>query len=1185
MHLKNGGDPADFTTGGTTHTPSAQRIFESESDIFVPAAMEGQIRADNAELVAAKKKIIVEGANGPTTPEADEILEKAGRPVVPDILANSGGVLVSYFEWLQNLKRERWPEIDVDQMLNERLSSATREIFETAAYYKVSFRKAANILAITKIVDAELARDKELAADFSESKPPYKGFKYLKAPETIEQLNNLINRGLFKDWVRMSDQRLKNDIERIVSEIIGLKQSGKRDIRYVFLSGPPTVGKSFVAQAIVQSLQVQKYAAVYLDDDKESEKIAFYRPDFGKTDLIIAEGNNIFSEVNRQVADEKHRYGVFVNSVPSFKLSGNMPFTTADLRLIAEILYREKTSQGKLQAIDIIRAWPAERKRHIEQIYPTRKYADHSINTYLGYELPIVKDELLPELDYAEKIANADQDQKIRKESLRILQGLFDLFKDIPAVDPNSVLTDNSMPTQYLSLGARLAAVRTLIPPGDHAPREYKGLKNIWLWMGSSTRVFLVPFHDRLELIPDATTMTDPKDHVALLAGEEVMIGRSDAADLQILRDNQTSRTHAKIRLEKSDEGYRVLITNLSDRGALTIGEGGFEDGQQEPGDFKHDEKELIEGSSRLRLLEEIYKDQLPFLEKKEYEILYKDLEGYKAHSGMLQSSMGQYLGEKWQAFRKQVRDYSKEVLRFSQAVEREMKFWVTSLGWYESIALEAVAERASNPQSLGFGASLSVPLEITPSMARAYLSLKNSNQLDPVWQKLINENLFPQDGKEALIHSLNDAYQSLQSEEKTKILKDLAERVQIGDWVELREGTVLIKVLVRPKKINVERIEKGTVFYRGTDGREGEMPRKELERRIREREAKFLSMGARLAGEKEPLSEAVRAVLSKRIGRQKSSPVYSKRQVSVLLRERTAVLQEIREVDAEIQKVSGEIEEINDRRENLKKRMQQRLLDAADEQVTNEEYRARNKDAMRLNLLNSQRAESVRNFSAVAKKRKDLEEQKLVLEKELDDKTRLRWRNWSGARIREIEHSISGARLAVFHKEPLANIRREGFERIMSLLQFSHVDEMQSFIQRNDIGKWWRENYVPALEHGRYPTGADAEKVDAAFVRAIRKFVENARNEISRSKKLIRSEHKNIIEETLQRAERFADILDASSDARKKGIRLDEALSDVIYFLSGSAQKASQVVLTDSLPPVWASSGSVFYLLMGLLL
>lgn len=135
---------------------SNKELVELECDVLVPAAIAGQINNDNAANV--KAKIILELANAPVTPEADDILFKNKVVVVPDILANAGGVVVSYFEWLQNLNNEYW-ELDVVlEKLDRKMVKAFNNVYDKSKKMKISMRKAAYKLAIEKIIEAEKQR-------------------------------------------------------------------------------------------------------------------------------------------------------------------------------------------------------------------------------------------------------------------------------------------------------------------------------------------------------------------------------------------------------------------------------------------------------------------------------------------------------------------------------------------------------------------------------------------------------------------------------------------------------------------------------------------------------------------------------------------------------------------------------------------------------------------------------------------------------------------------------------------------------------------------------------------------------------------------------------------------------------------------------------------------------------------
>ena len=128
---------------------SPEEILTLPVDILVPAALENAITRENADQI--KAKIVLEMANGPTTMEADEILERKGVMVIPDILANSGGVAVSYFEWYQNIHNERWEREDVFEKLREKMEKASEDVFKTAQEYKVSLRQAAYIVALKRL--------------------------------------------------------------------------------------------------------------------------------------------------------------------------------------------------------------------------------------------------------------------------------------------------------------------------------------------------------------------------------------------------------------------------------------------------------------------------------------------------------------------------------------------------------------------------------------------------------------------------------------------------------------------------------------------------------------------------------------------------------------------------------------------------------------------------------------------------------------------------------------------------------------------------------------------------------------------------------------------------------------------------------------------------------------------------
>ncbi len=128
------------------------KMMEQDVDVLVPAAVQDVINADNADKV--KAKLVVEAANGPVTPEADEVLSRKGVRIVPDVLANSGGAIVCHFERIQGLGNDWWEEDKVYQMLEKRILGAYEEVSRLAAELKVSGRTAAWACALTKIAGA-----------------------------------------------------------------------------------------------------------------------------------------------------------------------------------------------------------------------------------------------------------------------------------------------------------------------------------------------------------------------------------------------------------------------------------------------------------------------------------------------------------------------------------------------------------------------------------------------------------------------------------------------------------------------------------------------------------------------------------------------------------------------------------------------------------------------------------------------------------------------------------------------------------------------------------------------------------------------------------------------------------------------------------------------------------------------
>lgn len=149
------------STGGVggfkeAETIDAATFWHLETDFLIPAALEGQITKANAASVRAK--IVVEGANGPTTPDADDILRDKGVYVVPDVLANAGGVTVSYFEWVQDFSSFFWSEDEINQRLERLMREAYSAVSQVAREHDITLRTAAFVVACTRILQARQVR-------------------------------------------------------------------------------------------------------------------------------------------------------------------------------------------------------------------------------------------------------------------------------------------------------------------------------------------------------------------------------------------------------------------------------------------------------------------------------------------------------------------------------------------------------------------------------------------------------------------------------------------------------------------------------------------------------------------------------------------------------------------------------------------------------------------------------------------------------------------------------------------------------------------------------------------------------------------------------------------------------------------------------------------------------------------
>jgi glutamate dehydrogenase (NAD(P)+) len=152
-HIREGGKLTEFPG---TEVVSPDDLLAIECDVLIPAALGGMIHEGNADRI--NTKMIIEGANSPTTPVADQILNEKGVHVIPDVMANAGGVVCSYFEWVQNLQHFRWSEREVNDKLGGIMRHAYRDVSARAKEERISLREAAYLVGIERVVEASRTR-------------------------------------------------------------------------------------------------------------------------------------------------------------------------------------------------------------------------------------------------------------------------------------------------------------------------------------------------------------------------------------------------------------------------------------------------------------------------------------------------------------------------------------------------------------------------------------------------------------------------------------------------------------------------------------------------------------------------------------------------------------------------------------------------------------------------------------------------------------------------------------------------------------------------------------------------------------------------------------------------------------------------------------------------------------------
>ncbi|MDP8298582.1 MAG: Glu/Leu/Phe/Val dehydrogenase dimerization domain-containing protein [Candidatus Tantalella remota] len=480
-HLSSKALLEEFEYEGVEHVPGAA-VLEADVDVLIPAALQNQITVENADKV--KARLIIEGANGPTTPEADEILFSNGQVAVPDILANAGGVTVSYLEWLQNIQREHWALPAIDKMLEERMSIAFMNVVKTARAYRTDLRTGAMLLALKKAADAETAR-KFGASRNKREKRSYRSKVNLYSPDTFEELNFIIDKGKYKKLIRNLERRKRRELEYTVQEIEE-KFSGAEGV--VLITGPVAVGKAALAQNLRRSLMLngRKAKVLHLDghghDISDAERLLsgatvgvspaeqfYYEEDveelkLEENDILIIEGAEAFApKITELLAGRgKPTYKIFMNTAPSMKLRDNYPLTSLHARMMRDILDRRITENKRPSEtlLPIVRG----RSTQLDLLYPRWVMADKTIGAYMPYELPILKREIWEDLQEdlesvrtellrAKKHSEHNNSEYIEEIStvLKNMEDLYYLLEPVAAAPEDINLPKWSIMRQFLS--------------------------------------------------------------------------------------------------------------------------------------------------------------------------------------------------------------------------------------------------------------------------------------------------------------------------------------------------------------------------------------------------------------------------------------------------------------------------------------------------------------------------------------------------------------------------------------------------------------------------------------------------------------------------------------------------------------------------------------------------------------
>lgn len=543
--------PKEFFEESGSITVDPEFFWKAHNDIKIPAAAENVITRQNAGDLNCE--IVLELANNPTSPEADAVLRQRGILILPDVLANVGGVTVSYFEWIQNIEGRSWEEYSVDKMLEERINNEVELTLEIAKRYSVDIREAAFILSVARVANADIARSKAMQRRF-EHRKPYDGYGELGvSPDTKEGLKYWQKRGLFKELVRREEKKHTDRIDSIVNDINN-RFNGRDDVGYVLISGPRTSGKIELSDRIAGGLRSRGRRALTIDLDKNVDsyesripdrqyipedvlfdmKMAFAKAflssiEVSKGDIVIVEGDYALRSELAEALVGRKTFRIFANTAPSLKVTDNWPLTSLDLRLMRHILAMG-SDRFRQDPLDIIQSWPKIRMHNLRYVYPSWRNADVTFDSYLAYELPVIKKRLAPILKETLKRATDSGDER----AVQTIEHLMLILSDIHAVDADSFIPDDSIVRQYIGpkdgaapstvaadLPVRSSRFRTILKDATQEHAKKKIVLAVDSEIGSSGMQPTMLF----KAMRDIKTMTD-KNGDPLFPGLEIIQGK-----------------------------------------------------------------------------------------------------------------------------------------------------------------------------------------------------------------------------------------------------------------------------------------------------------------------------------------------------------------------------------------------------------------------------------------------------------------------------------------------------------------------------------------------------------------------------------------------------------------------------------------------------------------------------------